>query len=56
MLELNVRFTTSKVFVDGDLEVEGGNSKLGNIRIENNIIASLAGADNKYSLTHIQMD
>ena len=43
----NVRFTTSKVFVDGDLEVEGGNSKLGNIRIENNIIASLAGADNK---------
>ena len=43
----NVRFTGSKVFVDGDLEVEGGNSKLGNIRIENNIIASLAGADNK---------
>ena len=43
----NVRFTTSKVFVDGDLEVEGGNSKLGNIRIENNIIASIAGADNK---------
>ena len=43
----NVRFTTSKVFVDGDLEVQGGNSKLGNIRIENNIIASLAGAGNK---------
>ena len=43
----NVRFTTSKVFVDGDLEVAGGNSKLGNIRIENNIIASLAGAGNK---------
>ena len=42
----NVRFTTSKVFFDGDLEVLGGNSKLGNIRIENNIIASLAGADN----------
>ena len=43
----NVRFGSSKVFVDGDLEVQGGNSKLGNIRIENNIIASLAGADNK---------
>ena len=42
----NVRFATAKVFVDGDLEVTGGNSKLGNIRIENNIIASLAGADN----------
>ncbi len=43
----NVRFGTAKVFLDGDLEVQGGNSKLGNIRIENNIIASLAGADNK---------
>ena len=43
----NVRFSTAKVFLDGDLEVQGGNSKLGNIRIENNIIASLAGADNK---------
>ena len=43
----NVRFATSKVFLDGDLEVQGGNSKLGNIRIENNIIASLAGAENK---------
>ena len=43
----NVRFGSSKVFVDGDLEVQGGNAKLGNIRIENNIIASLAGADNK---------
>ena len=43
----NVRFTTSKVFFDGDLEVLGGNTKLGNIRIENNIIASLAGAGNK---------
>ena len=32
--------------VGGDLIVSGGNSKLGNIRIENNIIASLAGADN----------
>ena len=42
----NVRFATAKVFLDGDLEVTGGNSKLGNIRIENNIIASLAGADN----------
>jgi hypothetical protein len=43
----NVRFGTAKVFLDGDLEVQGGNSKLGNIRIENNIIASLAGAENK---------
>jgi len=43
----NVRFSTTKVFLDGDLEVQGGNSKLGNIRIENNIIASLAGAENK---------
>ena len=43
----DVRFTSSKVNVDGDLVVAGGNSKLGNIRIENNIIASLAGADNK---------
>jgi len=43
----NVRFTSSKVNVDGDLIVSGGNSKLGNIRIQNNIIASLAGADNK---------
>ena len=32
--------------VGGDLIVGGGNAKLGNIRIENNIIASLAGADN----------
>ena len=33
--------------IGGDLIVSGGNSKLGNIRIENNIIASLAGAGNK---------
>ena len=32
--------------IGGDLIVSGGNTKLGNIRIENNIIASLAGADN----------
>ena len=32
--------------VGGDLIVAGGNSKLGNLRIENNIIASLAGANN----------
>ena len=32
--------------VGGDLIVSGGNTKLGNIRIQNNIIASLAGADN----------
>ena len=38
----NVRFTTSKVTVDDQLIV-GGNSSLGNIRIEDNIIASLAG-------------
>ena len=43
----NVRFTSTKVNVDGDLIVSGGNSKLGNIRIQNNIIASLAGAENK---------
>jgi len=42
----NVRFTPSKVTVDNQLIV-GGNSSLGNIRIENNIIASLAGAGNK---------
>ena len=43
----NVNFTSSKVSIGGDLIVSGGNSKLGNIRIENNIIASIAGADNK---------
>ena len=43
----NVRFTSSKVFVDGDLVLLVESSKLGNIRIENNIIASLAGAENK---------
>ncbi len=42
----NVKFTNTKVTVDDQLIV-GGNSSLGNIRIENNIIASLAGADNK---------
>ena len=34
------------VVVGGDIIVSGGNAKFGNIRIENNIIASLAGADN----------
>ena len=43
----DVRFGSSNVFVDGDLVVAGGNAKLGNIRIENNIIASLAGQGNK---------
>jgi len=42
----NVRFTPSKVTVDNQLIV-GGNSSLGNIRIEDNIIASLAGQGNK---------
>jgi hypothetical protein len=42
----NVKFTSSKVTVDDQLIV-GGNSTLGVIRIENNIIASLAGNDNK---------
>ena len=42
----NVRFTSSKVTVDNQLIV-GGNSSLGNIRIEDNIIASLAGQGNK---------
>jgi len=34
------------VVVGGDIIVGGGNAKFGNIRIENNIIASLEGADN----------
>ena len=34
------------VVVGGDIIVGGGNAKFGNIRIEDNIIASLAGADN----------
>ena len=42
----NVRFTSNKVTVDDQLIV-GGNSSLGNIRIEDNIIASLAGQGNK---------
>ena len=42
----NVKFTSSKVTVDNQLIV-GGNSTLGNIRIEDNIIASLAGQGNK---------
>ena len=43
----DVRFGSSKVTVDGDLVVSGGNAKLGNIRIQDNIIASLAGQGNK---------
>ncbi len=43
----DVRFTSNKISVDGDLVVSGGNAKLGNIRIQDNIIASLAGQDNK---------
>ena len=43
----NVNFTSSKVSIGGDLIVSGGNSKLGNIRIQDNIIASLAGHENK---------
>ena len=35
------------VNIGGNFAVAGGNSTLGNIRIENNIIASLAGAGNK---------
>ena len=35
------------VNIGGNFAVAGGNSTLGNIRIENNIIASLAGAENK---------
>jgi len=42
----DVKFTSSKVTVDNQLIV-GGNSTLGNIRIEDNIIASLAGQGNK---------
>ena len=43
----DVRFASSKITVDGDLVVSGGNAKLGNIRIQDNIIASLAGHENK---------
>ena len=43
----DVRFTSTKVNIDGDLVVAGGNAKLGNIRIQDNIIASLAGQGNK---------
>ena len=43
----NVNFTSSKVSIGGDLIVSGGNSKLGIIRIQDNIIASLAGHENK---------
>ena len=42
----NVKFTSTKVTVNDQLIV-GGNSSLGNIRIEDNIIASLAGQGNK---------
>ena len=42
----DVKFTSNKVTVDNQLIV-GGNSTLGNIRIEDNIIASLAGQGNK---------
>ena len=35
------------VNIGGNLIVDGGESRLGNIRVQNNIIASLAGADNK---------
>ena len=42
----NVRFGSSKVIVDDQLIV-GGNSSLGNIRVAGNVIASLAGQDNK---------
>ena len=42
----NVRFGNDKVTVQNQLIV-GGNSSLGNIRIEDNIIASLAGQGNK---------
>ena len=43
----DVRFTSTKVNIDGDLVVAGGNAKLGNIRIQDNIIASLSGQGNK---------
>ena len=46
----DVRFTSTKVNIDGDLVVAGGNAKLGNIRIQDNIIASLAGQGNKIFL------
>jgi len=42
----DVRFTSNKVTIDNQL-VTSGNSTLGNIRIEDNIIASNSGAGNK---------
>ncbi len=33
--------------IGGDLIADGGNARLGNIRISNNVISSLAGAENK---------
>ena len=41
----NVRFTNSKVTIDGQF-ITTGDATLGNIRINNNIIASNSGADN----------
>ena len=35
------------VNIGGDLIVDGGNARLGNIRVSSNVISSLAGADNK---------
>ena len=35
------------VVIGGDLISDGGNARLGNIRIASNVISSLAGADNK---------
>ena len=35
------------VNIGGDLVVDGGNARLGNIRVSSNVISSLAGADNK---------
>ena len=42
----NVKFTSSKVTIDNQMII-GGDSTLGNIRIEDNIISSLAGQGNK---------
>ena len=35
------------VNIGGDLIVDGGNARLGNIRVSSNVISSLAGAENK---------
>ena len=51
----NVRFTTSKVFFDGDLEVLGGNTKLETLELKIILLLHYLVQVIRYSLTHIQM-